>query len=55
MVYGIPQNIVLPTSTIDFLGGNIVCPNKPDKYLRVLYGDFEEIVCDLSLIFWPIG
>ena len=21
----------------------MACPNKPDTYLRVLYGDFEEI------------
>ena len=41
--YGVPQGIVLPTSTISFVGDNIACPNNPDSYLRVLYGDFEEI------------
>ena len=41
--YGVPQGIVLPTSTISFVGDNIACPNNPDTYLRVLYGDFEEI------------
>ena len=41
--FGLPQDIVLPTSTIDFPGGNIACPNKSDQYLRVLYGDFEEV------------
>ena len=41
--YGVPQGIVLPTSTIGFEGGTMACPNKPDTYLRVLYGDFEEI------------
>jgi phosphorylcholine metabolism protein LicD len=41
--YGVSQEIVLPTSTINFLDGNIACPNKSDAYLRILYGDFEEI------------
>ncbi len=41
--YGVPRQIVLPTQTIDFLGGNIACPNKPETYLRVLYGDFEQV------------
>ena len=41
--YGVPREIVLPTATIDFLGGKIACPSKPETYLRVLYGDFEEV------------
>ena len=41
--YGVAQGIVLPTSTISFVGGNIACPNKSETYLRVLYGDFEEV------------
>ncbi len=41
--YGVPREIVLPASTISFLGSNIACPNSPDAYLRVLYGDFEEV------------
>ncbi len=41
--YGVRQEIVLPTSTIGFVGGNIACPHKPDRYLRILYGDFEEV------------
>ncbi len=41
--YGVPREIVLPTSTIDFLGGNVACPSKPESYLRVLYGDFKEV------------
>ena len=28
--YGVPQGIVLPTSTISFVGDNIACPNNPD-------------------------
>jgi len=41
--YGVPREIVLPTSTINFLGGDFACPNKPESYLRVLYGDFKEV------------
>jgi hypothetical protein len=41
--YGVPREIVLPTTTIDFLGGKIACPNKPETYLRILYGDFEVV------------
>ena len=41
--YGVPREIVIPTSTIDFLGGDFACPNQPESYLRVLYGDFHEV------------
>ncbi len=41
--YGVAREIVLPTATIDFLGGKIACPNQPETYLRILYGDFEEV------------
>jgi hypothetical protein len=41
--YGVPREIVLPTSTIDFLGGKVACPSEPEAYLRILYGDFEEV------------
>ncbi len=41
--YGVPREILLPTSMINFLGGNVACPNKPETYLRVLYGDFKEV------------
>ncbi len=41
--YGVPREIVLPTATIDFLGGKIACPNKPETYLRILYGDFKQV------------
>ena len=41
--YGVPQEIVLPTSTIDFLGSTFDCPHKPEAYLRVLYCDFENV------------
>jgi hypothetical protein len=41
--YGVSQESVLPTSTINFLGGNFACPRNSDAYLRALYGDFEEV------------
>ena len=42
--YGVPREIVLPTSTIAFLGGNFACPNNSKEYLRLIYGDFGEVV-----------
>ncbi len=41
--YGVPREIVLPTSTVHFLGRDVACPNQPETYLRVLYGDFNRI------------
>ena len=41
--YGVPQEIILPTSTIRFLDGDFACPNRPEAYLRLLYGDFRTI------------
>ena len=41
--YGLPRDLVLPTATIKYLDGDIACPNQPTEYLRVLYGDFEEV------------
>jgi len=41
--YGIPQDIVLPTLTIPFLGDDIACPNQSDSYLRLMYGDFRKV------------
>jgi hypothetical protein len=41
--YGVPQEIVLPTSTVPFLGGKIACPNQAEAYLRILYGNFRKI------------
>ena len=42
--FGVPKEIVLPTSTIHFLGDDFACPNKPMEYLRLLYGDFNTVV-----------
>jgi hypothetical protein len=39
--YGVPREVVLPTSTVHFLGDDFACPNQPNAYLHILYGDFE--------------
>ncbi|MDP6517474.1 MAG: LicD family protein, partial [Alphaproteobacteria bacterium] len=41
--YGVPLEIVLPTSTVPFLGGEIACPNQSEAYLRMLYGDYSKV------------
>ncbi|MFT5161042.1 MAG: hypothetical protein ACI9ZD_002658 [Paracoccaceae bacterium] len=41
--YGAPKEIILPTSTINFLGSDIPCPNQPEAYLKILYGDFQTV------------
>lgn len=42
--FGIPRGVVLPTTTIDFLGGQSSCPNQAREYLRLVYGDFDRVV-----------
>ncbi len=41
--FGMPQEVILPTSKIAFVGGDFACPNQPEKYLQILYGDFRQI------------
>jgi len=41
--YGVARDLVLPTSTIAFLGRDFAGPSRPADYLRVLYGDFNQI------------
>jgi len=41
--YGMPEDIVLPTSTIRFLDDDIPCPNQPQSYLRYLYADYQKV------------
>lgn len=41
--YGVPQGMVLPTSTIGFLGGKFGCPSQSVSYLNELYGDFSKV------------
>jgi hypothetical protein len=42
--YGVAPDLVLPTSTIAFLGRDFACPSRPEDYLHVLYGDYNQIV-----------
>ncbi len=41
--YGMPEDIVLPISTIRFLDDDIPCPNQPQSYLRNLYADYQTV------------
>ena len=41
--YGLSEEIILPTSTIRFLGNDIACPNQAEAYLRIVYGDFKAV------------
>lgn len=41
--YGIPSDLVLPTTNITFMGRECACPRRAADYLRVLYGDFNTI------------
>ena len=39
--HGVPVDIILPTSTINFLGSDIPCPSQPEAFLEIVYGDFQ--------------
>ena len=41
--HGVPIDIILPTSTINFLGSDIPCPNQPKAFLQTVYGDFQTV------------
>lgn len=41
--HGVPKETILPTSTINFLGSDIPCPNQPEVFLRILYGEFRTV------------
>lgn len=41
--YGLAEEIVLPTSTIRFLGNDIPCPNQPSSHLQAIYGDYQTV------------
>jgi len=41
--YGVPQEVILPTTTLPFVGGKFACPNLSEEYLRILYGDFRKV------------
>ena len=41
--HGVPIDIILPTSTINFLGADIPCPSQPEAFLQTVYGDFQTV------------
>ena len=41
--HGVPKEVILPTSTINFLGSDIPCPNQPEAFLQILYGEFQTV------------
>ena len=41
--HGVPVDIILPTSTINFLGSDIPCPSQPEAFLEIVYGDFQTV------------
>ena len=41
--HGVPKETILPTSTINFLGSDIPCPNQPEAFLQILYGEFRTV------------
>lgn len=41
--FGVPKDVVLPTTTTRLLGKEIACPRQPVEYLKILYGDFRKI------------
>ena len=41
--YGVPHDMVVPTSTITLYGAEVRCPRGRQGYLNSLYGDYTEI------------
>ena len=41
--HGVPIDIILPTTTIKFLGSDVPCPSQPEAFLRTVYGDFQTV------------
>ena len=41
--HGVPIDIILPTTTINFLGSDIPCPSQPEAFLQTVYGDFQTV------------
>lgn len=41
--YGVPVDLVLPTSQISVFDSSVGCPQNSDGYLRLLYGDYMKI------------
>jgi len=41
--YGVPVEMIMPTSEIELLGKMVSCPRDSDAYLRTLYGNYTEV------------
>jgi phosphorylcholine metabolism protein LicD len=41
--YGVPVEMIMPTSKIKLLGKMVSCPRDSDAYLRTLYGNYTEV------------
>lgn len=41
--FGVPYDLVMPTSQLPVFGGAVFAPNDPDAYLQLLYGDYTTI------------
>ena len=41
--YGVPIEMIMPTSEIELLGKMVSCPRDSDAYLRTLYGNYTEV------------
>ena len=41
--YGVPVEMMLPTSEIELFGKMVSCPRDSDAYLRTIYGNYTEV------------
>ncbi len=41
--YGVPMDMIMPTSETELLGKMVSCPRNSDAYLRTLYGNYTEV------------
>jgi len=41
--YGVPVEIMIPTSEIELMGKMVSCPRDSDAYLRTVYGNYMEV------------
>ena len=41
--YGVPVEMMVPTSEIELFGKMVSCPRDSDAYLRTIYGNYNEV------------
>jgi len=41
--YGVPVDMIMPTSEIELFGKMVSCPRDSDAYLRAMYGNYTEV------------